>query len=326
MPWDPDSEETGKGDCRLVTWPSTMPDLTSRAQGAFLGLAAGNALGLPFESMWPASKIGDATRGRIREIPSSAATDPWDDETAHAILIAQALSETGDTDPSDLVQRLLQWRDSNGRGMGVLLEKLLEEVEGEVAVLEASEELCERLGRNWSAGNDPLIRAVPIAIAARKDRVRLARLARDAARTTHWNPLCVGSTVAFALALADTLDGKACDLPELAAEMALMEFPEQVSQAVSGARLPLSTFQLDGKQKGYAIKALQVGLWALRTEGTMEELLEQVILQGGDTDTNAAIAGAAIGMRLGVEAIPERWISGLREPELLRKTALSLIG
>lgn len=302
-----------------------MPDLSSRAQGAFLGLAAGNALGLPFESVWPADKIWAATRGKIREIPETERTTAWDDETAHAMIVAQTLAETGEIDPADFARRLLVWREENGRGMAILVEKLLDEVEGEVPVLEASEEICERLGRNWSAGNGSLVRAIPVAIAARGDRTRLVRLARDAARTTHWNPLCVGSTIGLALALADALDDKPCDLPALADEVFPMEFPVLVPQAISGARLPLSTFQLDGKQKGYALKALQVGLWALRTEGTVEEILEQVILQGGDTDTNAAIAGACLGARYGVEAIPERWIEALHQPERIRKAALDLI-
>lgn len=290
-----------------------------------MGLAAGNALGLPFETVWPADKIWAATRGKIREIPESERAAAWDDETAHAMIVAQTLAETGEIDPDDFARRLLVWREENGRGMAILVEKLLDEVEGEVPVLEASEEICERLGRNWSAGNGSLVRAIPVAIAARGDRTRLVRLARDAARTTHWNPLCVGSTIGLALALADALDDKPCDLPALADEVFPMEFPVLVPQAISGARLPLSTFQLDGKQKGYALKALQVGLWALRTEGTVEEILEQVILQGGDTDTNAAIAGACLGARYGVEAIPARWIEALHEPERIRKAALDLI-
>lgn len=302
-----------------------MPDLSSRAQGAFLGLAAGNALGLPFETVWPKGKIWEATRGNIREILESEAATPWDDETAHAVLVARTLSEVGEIDPADLATRLLAWRDGNGRGMGILVEKLLEEVEGDVPVLEASEELCERLGRNWSSGNGSLVRALPIALSARKDRVRLAKLAVDATRTTHWNPLCVGATVALTFALADTFLEKTVDLPALADEIFPMDFPVLVPQAVSGARLPVSTFQLDGKQKGYTLKALQVGLWALRAEGSIEEILEQVIIQGGDTDTNAAIAGACLGARYGVEALPERWIAALHEPEEIRKAALALI-
>lgn len=302
-----------------------MPDLASRAQGALLGLAAGNALGLPFESLWPAAKIREACRGQVRDLPADTAQEPWDDETAHAVLVAQSLAETGDVEPRDLAERLLDWRTSNGRGMVVLLEKVLDEIEGDVPVLEASEEVCDRLGRNWSAGNGSLVRAVPIAIASHRDRIRLVRMARDAARTTHWNPLCVGSTIALALALGDVFDGREVDLAVLAEEVTTLGLPETIAQAVSGSRLPLSAFQLDGKQKGWAIKGLQVALWSLRAEGSVEEILERVVLEGGDTDTNAALAGAALGASRGLEAIPERWIASLRDPQALRAQALALV-
>jgi ADP-ribosyl-[dinitrogen reductase] hydrolase len=302
-----------------------MPDLASRAQGAFLGLAAGNALGLPFESLWPAAKIREACRGQVRDLPADTAQEAWDDETAHAVLVAQSLAETGDVEPRDLAERLLDWRTSNGRGMVVLLEKVLDEIEGDVPVLEASEEVCDRLGRNWSAGNGSLVRAVPIAIASHRDRIRLVRMARDAARTTHWNPLCVGSTIALALALGDLFAGGEVDLAVLAEEVTTLGLPETIAQAVSGARLPLSAFQLDGKQKGWAIKGLQVALWSLRAEGSVEEILERVILEGGDTDTNAALAGAVLGASRGLEAIPERWIASLRDPQTLRAQALALV-
>jgi ADP-ribosyl-[dinitrogen reductase] hydrolase len=302
-----------------------MNDITTRAEGAFIGLACGNALGLPYEDIWPASRIREASGGSIRDIPEAEAATPWDDDTAHAVVVAELLAATGNLHPNLLGERLVAWRHANGRGIGILTEKVLDEIEGDIAPLEASEEASERLGRNWSAGNGAVVRAVPVAIFARSDRARMVKLAADAARTTHWNSLCVGSTVAFTLALADALEGKACDLATLAETIAPMGYPEAIAQAISGARLPLSAFQLDGKQKGFTLKALQVGLWALRAEGSIEDLLERIILEGGDTDTNAAIAGAALGARHGIAAIPQRWIDRLHEPDHLKRSVSELL-
>lgn len=305
-----------------------MTRTTSRAEGALLGLACGNALGLPFETIWPAEKIRTMSGGSIREIPDEESGKAWDDETAHAAILGELLASKGNATPALFAERLLQWRDANGRGMDVLTEKVLDEIEGEIPPLEASEEACGRLGRNWSSGNGALVRAVPIAIFAHggnADRARLVQLATDATSTTHWNPLCVGSSVAYALALSDALEGKACDLAALAETIAPMGFPEAVSQTIAGSRLPISSFQLDGKQKSFVLKTLQVGLWALRTESPIEDALEQVILEGGDTDTNAAIAGASLGARHGSESLPERWTSRLHQPEMLRRTVSALL-
>jgi hypothetical protein len=53
--------------------------------------------------------------------------------------------------------------------------------------------------------------------------------------------------------------------------------------------------------------ALQNAFFHLARAG-FEEALVKTVGCGGDTDTNAAIAGALIGSTLGRDAIPARWI------------------
>jgi ADP-ribosylglycohydrolase len=43
----------------------------------------------------------------------------------------------------------------------------------------------------------------------------------------------------------------------------------------------------------------------------LEEGVVDTIMHGGDTDTNAAIAGALLGAVYGRERVPERWIRAL---------------
>jgi ADP-ribosylglycohydrolase len=44
-------------------------------------------------------------------------------------------------------------------------------------------------------------------------------------------------------------------------------------------------------------------------------------LPGGDVDTNAAVAGALLGCRHGVAAIPDRWRAPLRGRERIERVA-----
>jgi hypothetical protein len=53
--------------------------------------------------------------------------------------------------------------------------------------------------------------------------------------------------------------------------------------------------------------ALQNAFWCLQALD-FEEGLVQTVARGGDTDTNAAIAGALLGAAHGREAVPSRWI------------------
>ena len=58
---------------------------------------------------------------------------------------------------------------------------------------------------------------------------------------------------------------------------------------------------------GYTLKAMQVALWCARRAADFEEALVAVVNAGGDTDTNGAVAGAVLGARFGLDAIPRRW-------------------
>jgi len=58
---------------------------------------------------------------------------------------------------------------------------------------------------------------------------------------------------------------------------------------------------------GWVLVALQNAFYCLH-ELDFEEALVQSVGRGGDTDTNAAIAGALLGALYGREKIPSRWI------------------
>jgi hypothetical protein len=53
--------------------------------------------------------------------------------------------------------------------------------------------------------------------------------------------------------------------------------------------------------------ALHNALWQLLHAPNLEEGIINTVMRGGDTDTNAAIAGALLGAVHGLKAVPERW-------------------
>ncbi|KAF2836991.1 ADP-ribosylglycohydrolase [Patellaria atrata CBS 101060] len=93
--------------------------------------------------------------------------------------------------------------------------------------------------------------------------------------------------------------------------------------------------KLDEAQKiGYVYKALGAGVLCLRlamrrkplvstsTHGEVfETLVTELIMEGGDADTNACVAGALLGAWLGYEELPQAWVKGMKDVKwLVRKT------
>ena len=66
-------------------------------------------------------------------------------------------------------------------------------------------------------------------------------------------------------------------------------------------------------------------MWAAETPLDLEVALTQLVSVGGDTDTNAAVAGAVLGARYGASAIPERWLECVPERDRIEGLADALI-
>lgn len=62
-------------------------------------------------------------------------------------------------------------------------------------------------------------------------------------------------------------------------------------------------------------------LWSvdsvMKEAESYEEAIKYSIMLGNDTDTTAAIAGGLAGLKFGIGEIPARWISQLKEKELI---------
>ena len=50
----------------------------------------------------------------------------------------------------------------------------------------------------------------------------------------------------------------------------------------------------------------------------------KIILSGGDADTNAAVAGAILGAKFGIDQVPEEWKDGLLYASMLHNKVQNL--
>ena len=71
--------------------------------------------------------------------------------------------------------------------------------------------------------------------------------------------------------------------------------------------------------------ALQFGLWAAATPLDLEDAVVASVAAGGDTDTNAAVAGAVLGARYGASSIPRRWLACIPQRTRIERLANDLL-
>jgi len=79
----------------------------------------------------------------------------------------------------------------------------------------------------------------------------------------------------------------------------------------------LSELMLDNSETaGYTYNPLACGFYALKFNN-FKRAITEIILNAGDSDTNACVAGALLGCKLGFQALPREWVRGLIHHEWL---------
>src|SRR5207249_11921607 len=64
-------------------------------------------------------------------------------------------------------------------------------------------------------------------------------------------------------------------------------------------------------EHGYVVHCVEIAFWCAVHRPSLEEALIFLAEAGGDTDTNAAVAGALLGSSEGVAGLPPRWLDQL---------------
>ena len=300
-----------------------MPARThlDRIRGALLGLAVGDALGAPLEGA-PAAAGAAAVAGGLEMTGGGWwAPGEWTDDTAMALVLAESIASRGLLDTDDLARRYITWASSDGKGIGRTTRSAL------VGARDADDTRARARAHHeatrLAAGNGTVMRATPIGLAARDLPEAVDACQRDA-QLTHADPAAGAASAALCAALlalrgsADPLAagrGQAREHPRVAAALDAVAGPNEAALA----RLA------GGSEAGACWTTLAVALHALLVTDDYERGVGWVIAQGGDTDTNAAVAGALLGYRHGAGAIPARWLERLRERTRIERAAEGLV-
>jgi ADP-ribosyl-[dinitrogen reductase] hydrolase len=267
--------------------------ILSRARGAFLGVAVGDALGATTEFMTPAeikAKFGvhrRITGGGWLHLKPGRVTD----DTEMSLCIARAVISHGGWNVKAIAEEFLGWMRGKPVDIGSTVRRGIRDylLKGQL----------ETPPNDWDAGNGAVMRMLPVALFTLGDERQLAERVVAQAHLTHNHPfsdaacITVGRMVQAALLGADRFT-----LHSLARELV--------------ARYPNFGFNdYPGRASGYVVETLQTVFHFLFTTGSFEECLVGVVNQGGDADTTGAIAGMIAGALYGETAIPTPWTKRL---------------
>jgi ADP-ribosyl-[dinitrogen reductase] hydrolase len=297
-------------------------DVADRIAGSVLGLALGDALGAPFEGRM-AADVPD---------PLPALELPWmglppgstSDDTAMARNLIRSLAARGKFDPDDLVARHLQWFRSGPPDVDAFTRRVLSRVDGGEDAFEAATSVWEERGPEVSAGNGSVMYCAPLGLAYANRAEELLAVAPKLSALTHYDERCRTAVLAVTVAIAALARSQSSEGAVAAALTAVVDRAggEELEYLVEIAGVGR---QIDGPDQGFCLFTAGVGLQSLLGTGDFEVEVSRVVSLGGDTDTNAAVAGALLGALVGEAGLPPAWMDRLGDRAAIRAEALALV-
>lgn len=291
------------------------PAVLNRARGALLGQAIGDALGTTVE-FEPAEQIKKRYPKGVRDLvgggPFGLLPGQITDDTELALALARSLVEQGRYEDDAVAAAYIQWYQSGPFDVGGTTARAFGSALSRGTGI--AEQMRARASQE-SQANGSLMRQSPLGVFGWKlNAEKLAELSCRDSKLSHPHETCQEACVAFtyAIALAVRTGAGPAEVYREA-----LEFMQSRPAASRSGVLNAMTNAKDHapkdfyRQMGWVLTALQNAFFQLRHSPSVEEALVQTVAQGGDTDTNACIAGALVGAVRGESDFPARWIHTL---------------
>jgi ADP-ribosyl-[dinitrogen reductase] hydrolase len=286
------------------TFSGTL-SLDERALGAYLALAAGDALGATVEFM---------TAGEIKGIygvHDSLCGGGWlylkpgqvTDDTQMCLAVGNAMTaahDSGGWDLEGVADEFVRWLRSLPQDVGNTCRRGIRRY--------MQEGLLRGVERAEEAGNGALMRNLPVALGTALPSLDDLVAGRDAeferrsieqSRITHGNVLSDAAVLLVGRLTRILLAGGGRRLCREVTDRFIAENPKFAFEP------------WPGKTSGYVVDTVQTVLDGFFNSESLEECVVKVVNRGGDADTTGAVVGQLAGALWGVNAIPARWLDKL---------------
>lgn len=295
--------------------------IKDRMLGCLYGQAIGDAMGLGTEfltkdevlEVYPDgfSRYEDIIQDDHRSRWHKGA---WTDDTDMMICIMSAF-ENGHFDIHRIAQHFKDWFEGEPLGIGGHTFNVLC-MDGYVNAPELCSKLWWELSGKQNAANGALMRTSVVGLAP--DNV--VRDTETICKLTHYDSRCIGSC-AIATAIIHNVVWNNLELTYDNIKSIGDNYDKRITEWIDIAynNSDISNLDLDEHFSiGYTLRTLAAALWCYWHAPSFEDGLLAIINEGGDADTNAAIACAILGAKFGYNSIPDYYITNLYNEPLYR--------
>ena len=298
-------------------------------QDGMLGLAVGDALGVPVEFR---------SRERLKQNPVTGMraygthnqpAGSWSDDTTMALCTLESLAKGVDYD--DIMERFYRWVDEGYMTPHGKLFDIGRTTLHALHLYSTGTSALECGGTDIrDKGNGSLMRILPAVFYLRREygaacmeKPEAFALIHNLSRLTHGHPISQIACGLYCDMANELMNGKT--IAEAIGHASLIKDSWYGMQEEFSPWLPKFDFVNAGilaalpekaiRSSGYVVDTLQAALWCLITTDSYSQCVLKAVNLGDDTDTVGAVAGGLAGILYGTESIPKDWLDVLAKKE-----------
>ncbi|MBD2716083.1 ADP-ribosylglycohydrolase family protein [Microvirga sp. STR05] len=302
----------------MATSSPSSPEAQLRA--ALLGLAVGDALGVPVEFQSRAARHTDPVVGMRAYGTHHQPAGTWSDDASLTFCLAETIADGFSV--RKLAETCCRWYYDNlwtPHGtvfdIGITTREALHKFKSNPGGSPLAGGTDE-----YSNGNGALMRILPLAFYQTELPLESRfQLIWDVSAVTHghirsaiacWLYLEIARHLRSGLAPGEAYTALCRDAP---GQLSRLQVPatetDQFGRILSGQLPQLAVTAISSG--GYVVHTLEAALWCLLRYSSYPETVLAAVNLGDDTDTTGAVAGGLAGLRYGEAAIPAEWLAAL---------------
>jgi ADP-ribosylglycohydrolase len=307
--------------------------MTHLIKSALLGVATGDALGVPVEFR-SRDELKENPVTNMRAYGSHAQpAGIWSDDSSMTFCLCETLLKGYDL--QDLANRFINWREhgywsAHGRvfDIGIATNSAIRNLSQGASPASAGFDTED------SNGNGSLMRILPLLFYI-KDMDIQARFehVRDVSSLTHRHVRSIACCFIYIETARNILLGNQkleayhnarISTGNFFREHNILNEREEAILApiLDGSIITKPIEEIHGT--GYVVRTLEAALWILVNTNTYSEAVLTAVNLGNDTDTTAAVTGGLAGMLYGWEQIPAEWLNILAGKERIEELIANL--
>ncbi|PTY40731.1 ADP-ribosylglycohydrolase family protein [Brachyspira hampsonii] len=302
--------------------------LENKLKSSILGLAVGDALGVPYEFMSRYIIKKNPCKDMIGNGTHNKKAGTWSDDTSLTLCLLDNLNNK-DISYNNIMNSFMLWYD-NGEytadghtfDVGITTREAISNYKNGKNPIKCG------LYDEYSNGNGSLMRILPIAFYINKyfdcelfENNEVINIIYNVSSLTHSHKRSLIACVIYTAIALNLINDMNIEEAISKGLKDSFDYYKNEKEIDYYKRIFDSDFkklnEKEIKSSGYVVHTLETSIWILLNTSNYKDAVLKAVNLGDDTDTTAAVTGGLAGLYYGIDNIPDKWIDTLINKELI---------